>query len=253
MNIILITGASSGIGREFAMQLDKHFSNIDEFWLVARRKALLTELSESLQHKCRILAMDITNEGQLERLEDTLEEQNACIRMLINCAGYGIMGGFVRQDREEVAGMVRLNCEALTNITHICIPYMKRGSRIIQLASSAGFVPQTDFAVYAATKSYVLSFSRALAHEINDLGIFVTTVCPGPVDTPFFDIAGKYGSTLTIKKFSMVKTEDVVRLAIRDSYYQKEVSVCSGLIKIFHITTKVIPHGLILRTMKLLK
>lgn len=253
MNIILITGASSGIGREFALQLDKHFPHIDEFWLIARRKDMLTTLSESLQHKCRILAMDITNEAQLERLEDTLEEHNACVRMLINCAGYGIMGGFVQQEREEVAGMIRLNCEALTNITHICIPYMKRGSRIIQLASSAGFVPQTDFAVYAATKSYVLSFSRALAHEINDLGIFVTTVCPGPVDTPFFDIAEKYCSTLTIKKYSMVKTEDVVRLAIKDSYYKKEVSVCSGLIKLFRITTKVIPHGMILRTMKLLK
>lgn len=253
MNIILITGASSGIGREFARQLDAHFSNIDEFWLIARRKELLQELSEELQHKCRILAMDITNEAQLERLQDTLEDKHAVIRMLINCAGYGIMGHFANQDRGEMAGMVRLNCEALTNITHICLPYMRRNSRIIQLASSAAFLPQTDFAVYAATKSYVLSLSRALAYELNEKGIYVTSVCPGPVDTPFFDIAERNGSTLAIKKLTMVEASEVVALALRDSYYRRKMSVCSPMMKLFRVSTKVIPTDLFLHTMKILK
>ena len=87
--------------------------------------------------------------------------------------------------------MIRLNCEALTNLTHRVIPFMRRGSRIIQLASSAAFVPQPDFAVYAASKAYVLSFSRAIGKELSDQGIYVTAVCPGPVRTPFFDIAKK--------------------------------------------------------------
>lgn len=253
MNIILITGASSGIGREFARQLDAHFSNIDEFWLIARRKELLQELSEKLQHKCRILAMDITNEAQLERLQDTLEDKRAVIRMLINCAGYGIMGHFANQDRGEMAGMVRLNCEALTNITHICLPYMRRNSRIIQLASSAAFLPQTDFAVYAATKSYVLSLSRALAYELNEKGIYVTSVCPGPVDTPFFDIAERNGSTLAIKKLTMVEASEVVALALKDSYYRRKMSVCGPIMKLFRVSTKVIPTDLFLHAMKILK
>ncbi len=253
MNIALITGASSGIGKEFALQMDQHFKSIDEFWLVARRKEQLQELADSLQHKCRILPMDITDEAQLEQLHDTLERNNACIRMLVNCAGFGIMGPFFSQEQKEVTSMVRLNCEALTAVTHICIPYMKYGSRIIQIASSAAFLPQTNFAVYAASKSYVFSLSRALTQELKPLGIYVTTVCPGPVDTPFFNIAEKYDTTMTIKKLTLVDAKDVVALALRDSYHKKEVSVCSTIIKLFRIAAKTIPHSIILPTMKFMK
>lgn len=253
MNVIIITGASSGIGREFALQMDKYFPNIDEFWLIARRKDKLQELSKELLHKTRILAMDITKDAQLERLEDTLADKNAAVRMLINCAGYGLMGAFDSQEREEMLGMVRLNCEALTNITHRLIPYMRRGSRIIQLASSAAFLPQQDFAVYAATKSYVLSFSRALRFELSEKGIFVTAVCPGPVDTPFFDIAERTGTTLAIKKYTMVDVTSVVNKALKDSYHKRPVSVCSIPIKSFHVVSKLLPHEAMLGIVSLLK
>ncbi|MBQ7926885.1 MAG: SDR family NAD(P)-dependent oxidoreductase [Lachnospiraceae bacterium] len=253
MNIILITGASSGIGREFARQMDAYFSNMDEFWLIARRKDLLQELAGQLQHKCRLFAMDITQEAQQERLRDALEDHHAVVRMLINCAGYGTMGHFAGQNRAEQAGMIRLNCEALTNITHICLPHMCRGSRIIQLSSSAAFLPQTDFAVYAATKSYVLSLSKALSYELNEQGIYVTAVCPGPVDTPFFEIAEKNGSIMAIKKLTMVSPERVVALALKDSYFRKKMSVCSPMMKLLHVSAKLLPHELFLSTMKLLK
>lgn len=253
MNVIIITGASSGIGREFAFQMDRYFTNIDEFWLIARDREKLSRVAVSLQHKTRILAMDITKDAQLERLEDTLQEKGAVVRMLVNCAGYGIMGNFAGQDREGALGMIRLNCEALTNITHRLIPYMKRGSRIIQLASSAAFLPQLDFAVYAATKSYVLSFSRALAEELREKGIYVTSVCPGPVDTPFFDIAERNGSTLAIKKYTMVEAERVVAQALRDSYYKRTKSVCSMPIQVFHAAAKLLPHDAFLRAMTILK
>ena len=253
MNVIVITGASSGIGMEFALQMDHYFTNIDEFWLIARRKEQLQELSKLMNHKTRILAMDITSDAQLERLEDTLMEKTAVIRMLVNCAGYGLMGEFAAQDREGELGMVRLNCEALTNITHRLIPYMRKGSRIIQMASSAAFLPQPDFAVYAATKSYVLSFSRALRQELSERGIYVTAVCPGPVDTPFFDIAEKTGTTLAIKKLTMVDADRVVRKALRDSYYKKSMSVCSLPIQSMQVAAKIIPHDWVLKGMKLLK
>ena len=253
MKVIIITGASSGIGREFALQMDDYFTNIDEFWLIARSKNKLQELAGRLRHHTRILAMDITNDAQLERLEDTLIEKNATVCMLINCAGYGLMGPFAEQDREEALGMVRLNCEALTNITHRIIPYMKRGSRIIQLASSAAFLPQLDFAVYAATKSYVLSFSRALGEELRKQEITVTAVCPGPVDTPFFDIAEKTGTTLSIKKYTMVKPGQVVSLALRDSYRKRAMSVCSLPIQGFQVLAKLTPHSILLKAMTILK
>lgn len=253
MNVVIITGASSGIGMEFALQMDSYFSNIDEFWLIARRRDKLQEVAKVMKHKTRILAMDITKDAQLERLEDTLTDNNAVVRMLINCAGYGIMGPFAEQDRESELGMVRLNCEALTGITHRLIPYMRKNSRIIQLASSAAFLPQEDFAVYAATKSYVLSFSRALSQELLEKGIYVTAVCPGPVDTPFFEIAEKTGTTLAIKKYTMVDAESVVSKALFDSYHRHAVSVCSLPIQAMQIASKIIPHSLILKGMKLLK
>lgn len=253
MNVIVITGASSGIGMEFALQMDNYFNNIDEFWLIARSREKLQEVAKVMQHKTRILAMDITNDAQLERLEDTLTDNNAVVRMLINCAGYGLMGEFAEQDREGALGMIRLNCEALTNITHRLIPYMRKNSRIIQLASSASFLPQPDFAVYAATKSYVASFSRALGQELRDKGIYVTAVCPGPVDTPFFEIAEKTGTTLAIKKLTMVEADRVVEQALRDSYYKRNQSVCSLPIQAMQVAAKIIPHDIILQGMKLLK
>lgn len=253
MNVVVITGASSGIGMEFALQMDNYFTNIDEFWLIARSRDKLREVSKVMEHKTRILSMDITSDAQLERLEDTLLEKKAVVRMLINCAGYGLMGDFAGQDREGALGMVRLNCEALTNITHRLIPYMRKGSRIIQMASCAAFLPQPDFAVYAATKSYVLSFSRALGEELRSKGIYVTSVCPGPVDTPFFDIAEKTGSTLAIKKLTLVDAERVVEKALRDSYYKRHLSVCSLPIQGVELAAKLIPHDLLIRGMTLMK
>lgn len=253
MNIVIITGASSGIGLEFAKKLDSGFHTIDEFWLVARREDKLKEAAALLRHRTRLFPMDITDSTQLDVLEDAVIRQDAVVRMLINCAGYGLLGGFCEQDTEAELGMIRLNCLALTELTHRMIPYMRRNSRIIQLASSAAFLPQPDFAVYAASKAYVLSFARALGRELEPFEIWVTCVCPGPVDTPFFDIAEQGGSTLAIKKRVMVSAEKVVEQALRDSYLRREISVYSLPIRAMHVLTKVFPHRAILDLMDLMK
>lgn len=249
MKIAIITGASSGIGKEFALQMDQIFHNIDVFWLISRRKEKLEELAADLQHPCRILPMDITSPASRQFLSMLLEAEAPQVCMLVNCAGYGIMGRFECQDMEETLGMIRLNCEALTAVTKIALPYMRRGSRIIQLASSAAFLPQSQFAVYAASKSYVLSFSRAIGAECKEKGIYVTAVCPGPVDTPFFEIAERKGSTLSIKKLTMVAPDKVVTLALKDSFKKKSVSVCNPMIKAFSLLAKLTPHDLILSLM----
>lgn len=248
MNVIVITGASSGIGAQFALQMDEGFSNVDEFWLVARRQERLEDLARSLfRHKTRIFAMDITDKEKVTQLEKALREHNATVRILINCAGYGVMGPFDRLDREQTLGMVRLNCEALTEVTYRLMPFLKRNSRIIQMASSAAFMPQPGFAVYAATKAYVYSFSRALGAELKERGIYVTSVCPGPVDTPFFDIAEKDGTVLAVKKWFLVSPADVAEQALMASLYKKPVSVYSLPIKAFRILTKILPQSLLLK------
>ncbi|MDR2044540.1 MAG: SDR family NAD(P)-dependent oxidoreductase [Clostridium sp.] len=254
-NVVVITGASSGIGLEFVRRIDTHFSNVDEIWLIARSRSRLQELAAAGRHKMRVLAMDLTKEAQLDRLEDMLEEKRAKIRLLVHCAGYGLTGKFSELPLEGQLGMVRLNCEALTHLTYRCLPYMCRNSRMIQLASAAAFLPQPGFAVYGATKSYVLSFSRALGEELRGRGIYVTGVCPGPVDTPFFDIAGKIGTDTALrkiaymKKLSLVTAEVVVTKALRDSYLKRPVSVVGLPMQIFQILAKYLPHQWLLQAM----
>ena len=121
-----------------------------------------------MEHTTRVLDMDITNESHMKRLQTLLANEKPIICMLVNSAGYGIMGNFSTSDMHEELGMIDVNCKALTQMTYMCIPYMRANSRIIQLASSAAFLPQPKFAVYAATKSYVYSFSRALAQELRN-------------------------------------------------------------------------------------
>lgn len=252
-NIVIVTGASSGIGMEFALQIDAHLRKTDEIWLIARDRQKLKKLAAQMRNNTRILAMDITIPAQIDRLRDMLREQHCRIRILVNSAGYGIIGDVAELKLQEQTGMVRLNCEALTAVTRCCLPYMCRGSRIIQMASSASFVAQPGFAVYAATKAYVDSFSLALRQELKGRGIYVTSVCPGPVDTPFFDIAERHGSTLSIKKLTMVTPDRVVSQALRDACLKRPRSVCSLPIQAFETVCKVLPHTFITAVIRTLK
>ena len=201
MRIAVVTGASSGMGREFVLQLGYFYKNLDEIWVIARRRERLEELAGISRIPLRIIDGDLQKKKVYRRIHEILTEEKPNIRMLINSAGFGKSGTVTEIARENFriqTDMVDLNCRALTRMTLLCLPYMSRGSRIVNLASAAAFCPQPSFAVYAATKSYVLSFSRAIGKELSDQGIYVTAVCPGPVRTPFFDIAEKTGTTLAI-------------------------------------------------------
>lgn len=246
MNIIIITGASSGMGREFALQLDKGLETVDAFWLVARRKDRLKELAAKMRHSVRILPLDLSFESDLLLLQSILEEEKPAVRMLINSAGYGMIGDFADIPAQMQAGEVDVNCRALVWVTHAVLPYMRQNSRIIQLASSAAFLPQPGFSVYAATKAFVLSFSKAIRKELLDRQIYVTAVCPGPVRTEFFDIAEGYGDTLSIKKYTMVEAERVVRDALRASGQKRAVSVCSLPIQLFGAAARLLPQDVLI-------
>ena len=267
-NIIIITGASSGMGREFVRQVDTRFPKVDELWLIARRREKLNEIAASCKHKCRVFAYDLCNRQAQEELVEIMTNEQPQISMLVNSAGYGILGPFsdtqntqdsnvatesMQSARDDQIGMVDLNCTALTFMTHLCIPYMKKGGRIIQLASSAAFLPQPKFAVYAATKSYVLSFCRALNEELRKQKIYITAVCPGPVDTEFFNRAEKGSDRLFIKQFVMAKPDKVVAKALLDARNKKEISVYSLPMQVFFIISKVLPHKFILFVMRFMK
>lgn len=250
-NIAIVTGASSGFGREFSKQLALKYKKLDEIWVIARRTALLEDLAEEISMcKVRVLPYDITDQDHMEQIKALLEAENPTVRVLVNNAGYGLMGHFEDIDLNSQIGMIDLNCMALTKMTHYVIPYMKAKSQIIQVSSSAAFLPQPSFAIYAATKAYVYSFSRALAQELKQKKISVTAVCPGPATTEFFDIASITGHSNVVKEMFMVKPADVVQLAIKDAYKGKELSVYSLPMKAVRVIARIIPTRFILPFIK---
>lgn len=256
-NIVVITGASSGFGELFALQLDAKLKSIDEYWLVARSTDKMQEIAKAMSTPCRILSYDLTKEEAVKDVIKAVErEVDNCydelsIKMLINSAGYGKLGEFVYADNKDVSGMIDLNIRALTCLTKGLLPYMGNNSRIINIASAAAFLPQPEFAEYAATKAYVLSFSRALNSELQKYGISVLAVCPGPAATNFFTIAEGNGKTPWYKKMFMVDPKKVVDKAIHDSINKYEVSVYSFPMKGLRIISKLIPHSLMLKMMNI--
>lgn len=251
MKIAVVTGASSGMGREFVRQLGYFYRSLDEIWVIARRRERLEELRELSRIPIRIFEGNLIKKQVYRELSCALEEEQPDIRMLVNAAGFGKSGSveaIASVDFRAQTDMVDLNCRALTRMTLFCLPYLGRGSRIINLASAAAFCPQPGFAVYAATKSYVLSFSRALGAELRRRGIYVTAVCPGPVDTEFFNISGAL--TNPLKKLTMAKAEDVVRRALKDSRAGREMSVYGIAMRAAFLGTRLVPHGLIMKLIR---
>ena len=203
--IAIVTGASSGMGREMVYLLADHFAALEEIWVVARRKERLEELVGKVPVRLRILPLDLTSEEDLGALSVLLKREQPNVKILVNGAGYGKTGAVGTIRRDLSVGMVRLNDEALVAVTEMVLPYISKNSRIIQFASAAAFMPQPGFAVYAASKSFVLSYSRALAVELKKKNIYVTAVCPGPVETEFFGIALDGGKFAPIKKLTMAE------------------------------------------------
>lgn len=250
-NVAIITGASSGIGREFALQIAQGYRSIDEIWIIARREDRLRELERQLLGRTvKVFVMDLSRMEELERLESILEQERPRVRILVNAAGYGMIGETANVSRKDNLGMVDLNCRALTALSHMVLPYLSEGSQIIQMASSAAFVPQPRFAVYAASKSYVLSFSRALGQELKAREITVTAVCPGPVKTEFFDIAETYEAVKLYKRLTMAKANKVVRRALLDAKHGKTVSVYGPLMRGFRILCKALPADFLMQFIK---
>jgi len=198
--ITIITGASSGMGAEFARQVHAKIKKQDdvkdiELWLVAYDQPGLNAIEQELGNdiKIRSFAMDLSGADGVRRVEKLLTDESKngkfIIDLLINDAGFGTYGPFIETDPYRETAMVDLNCTALTGLCGIALPHMKHGCRIINVASLAAFMPLGNFAVYAATKSYVLSFSVALAAELKERGIRVCALCPGSVSTNFANVA----------------------------------------------------------------
>jgi uncharacterized protein len=216
----LITGASSGLGEEFAFQIAPKVKKIA---LVARRASLLEMLAERLratypQVAVVVFVVDLNQAFERERLVASLKESGFVPDLLINNAGLGDYGDFASSDWKKQESMLRVNIEALTHLTHALVPEMIRlgGGAILNVSSLASVIPIPDFAVYAASKAYVTSFSEALRIELREHGISVLAVCPGPVRTEFGNVArrGAKGQEMPAHPSFYVPKEQVVGEAL---------------------------------------
>lgn len=248
MKIAVITGASSGLGEEFAKQMEASYKGIDEIWLIARRQERLDALCKVLKTPCRMFAMDLKKPGNIAALSMELKQVKGLqIVTLVNASGYGVMGNAGEVGFEVESDMLDVNVKALTAVTNICLPYLSKNSIVYQIASAAAFIPQPGFSVYAGSKAYVLSYALALREELRQRGVRVIAVCPGPVATEFFDAAIGKSSLGTWKKWFMAKKEKVVHQALKDAKAKKAVSVYGCSMKAFYHLSTFVPHTLLIR------
>lgn len=231
--IAIVTGASSGMGKDFALQISAEYQylGIDEIWLVARREDQLKNVAELISQiagapvpKC--VAMDVAGVKGSLLFKEKLEKEGAPgdfeITVLVNNAGFGTYGPFEETPVEKELAMIELNCTALTGIAGYSLPYMNENSYIINTASMAAYAPLGNFAVYAATKAYARFFSLALAAELKPRGIHVCALCPGSVSTDFANVASNGARKEVLHGFSSEKT---VRHCLKKAFNGKHTAI----------------------------
>lgn len=244
MRIAVITGASSGMGKEFALRLDA-LDTYDELWLIARREERLIEIGNQTRAKVRALPLDLCQKEARDAYRDLLAEHNPEVAVLVNGSGFGRFGAFTEIDLEAQEQMITLNATALMAMTYLTLPYMKKGGQIYQIDSQSAFQPVPYIGVYGATKAFVLSFSRSLNVELKGRGIRVMAICPGWVKTEFFNHAV---TDNTIKYYAKYYTsEQVVTRAIKDMKKGKDVSVCGHSIRRARFLAWLLPTKMVMK------
>ncbi len=244
MKIAVITGASSGMGREFVTALDKE-KEFDEIWLIARRREPLEELDKETRAKVRAIPLDLTKRESIDEYRALLEAEKPEISVLVNASGYGKFGSFDDMELDDLMGMIDLNDKALVAITHVSSPYFKEGSEVYQLGSLSSFQPVPYINVYGSSKAFVLSFSRALNVEWKKRGIRVMAVCPGWVKTAFFDRAVTDDTITYYNRF--YTAEEVITRALSDMKKGRDVSICGFPVRAQVLATKLLPHKLVMK------
>ncbi len=249
MKTAILTGASSGLGKELAMCIPHYFPDVCEIWLVARRAERLNDLAASINsehaHITAIpVCMDVTAADFTERFSDILSEKQPDVALLINCAGVGYLGSFDTSVLSEQMAMVNVNVAAPTALTHMCLPYMKNGARIINIASIAGFAPNPRLSVYSATKHYVKALSFALCHELHDRNISVTAVCPGPMATEFVDVGRISGRSKTFESLPYTDPHKAATAALKASLKRKRIVTPGIFFKFMRVLCKLVPSRL---------
>ena len=247
--IIVVTGASSGMGKEFLLQILEKEPNVDEFWAIARKEDRLIELKETVSKKIIPLKLDLTKEADIIKYKEKLAKEKPNVIVLANCAGFGIFDHSENVDTDIKLNMIDLNVKAPVAMIDYTLPYMKKDSKIMNIASCAGFQPIPYINDYAATKAFLVSYSRALNQELKYKSIHVLAVTPYWTKTAFFDRAiDDKKKKVVINYNAMYEAKDVMNLAIKDLYNSKKDVSCYGFVnRGQRLLTKLLPHKLVMK------
>ncbi len=241
----LITGASSGIGKELATIFAKNHYRIV---LVARSKNVLdtfaAELSTQYAIKTTVIAKDLSQPNAAKEIFAELQTQQIAVDTLVNNAGFGTHGYFSDSELTETLGMITVNISALTELTHLLLPAMlkQQHGKILNIASIAAFQAGPQLAVYSATKAYVLSFSEALAHELKNSGVTVTALCPGATATGFQNRANMHGIFFMENKLTVMSAKCVAEIGFNALQRGKSIAISGWLNKVMAFSTRLSPR-----------
>ena len=244
MKIAVVTGASAGIGREFVRAIDRE-GVFEEIWVIARRAERLEELKQDCATPLRPVVLDLAAEESVTRYRELLEKEQPEIGLLVNAAGCGVFGPFAEKELDKLLASARLNSLTLTAMCHVSLPYMKKGDAIVNMGSNSAWQPVPWQAVYGASKSYVLSLSRALWRELKPRGIHVMCVCPGWVKTEFQATARHDDYIRYVDRW--YGPEEVAAQAMRDLKKKKLVSILGHPVRRQVRLVKFLPVKLVMK------
>ena len=248
MNIAIVTGASSGMGKEFVLQLSQYVT-VDEIWVIARRAAALEALQQEVTVPVRPIVLDLCQQSSFDAYAALLEKEQPNVKLLVNAAGFGKFGSYHKVSLEDDLKMIDLNCKALVAMTRLTLPYMQSGSHVLQLDSLSAFQPVPYITTYGATKSIVLSYSRAMNVELRSKGIRMMSMNPGWVKTEFFDHAFQTNGSEVQFFDRLYEAKDVVATGLRHLYKtKKDVSIHGLPIRLQVLLVKLLPHGMVMNT-----
>jgi len=247
----IITGASTGLGREFVRQLADVFPEVECYWLIARRIERLQEVADALpDKKVECLSMDLCDPMSFMALQEKLVSEQPEIALLINNAGCGYLGNIGEVDTASQTRMVDLNIRALTAVTNIVVPFMGPGGCILNVSSIASFCPNPRMTVYSSTKAYVSSFTVGLAEELKPKGITVTAVCSGPMKTEFLDLGNITGNSKTFETLPYCDQVQVAGGALRAARAGRTIYTPRLFYKTYRVLAKVMPVKLMVKFAK---
>lgn len=246
MKIAIVTGASSGMGREFVRQL-ADFVTVDEVWAIARRTDALEQLSAECPFPVRPISLDLCESASFDTFAALLEQEKPDVKLLVNAAGFGKFGRFDKVNLVDECKMIELNCTALVKMTRLTLPYMHEGSHILQLDSLSAFQPVPYITTYGATKAFVLSYSRAMNRELKGRGVRCMAMNPGWVKTEFFNHACQTNDSEVQYFNRLYEAKDVVATGLKDLYRtKKDVSIHGLPVKAQVLLVKLVPHSMVM-------